>query len=96
MGTTHIMENTRITYTADDGSTWDSEAQCLGWERFCRLPADAEEDGDFADFCSEFAWVGQRGNESFQGAFTALSISRLMRKAMLRLNVEKLRSTFVP
>ena len=46
----------RITYTADDGTTWDSEAQCLGWERFCRLLADAEEDGDFADFCFELAY----------------------------------------
>ena len=27
----------KVTYTAEDGTHFDSEADCLGWERFCKL-----------------------------------------------------------
>ena len=75
----------RITYTADDGTTWDSEAQCLGWERFCRLLADAEEDGEFADFGSElvYGWNSEGMKALFKERSQLFRLTDLMRKAML-------------
>ena len=33
----------KVTYTAHDGSHWDSESECLGWEKFLELREAAEE-----------------------------------------------------
>lgn len=33
----------KVTYTADDGTHFDSEEDCLGWERFCRLREEVTE-----------------------------------------------------
>ena len=78
----------RITYTAEDGTTWNSEDQCSGWEKFCRL-LDAEDD-DFGDFCDHFAdcCIDVAGEEScmrylFENRSKLFQLTDLMRKAML-------------
>ena len=82
----------RITYTAEDGTTWDSEAQCLGWERFCLLLRAAERaDDELSDFCDQFGdWcIDAAGEEDccmkylFKNRSKLFQLTDLMRKAML-------------
>ena len=56
----------KITYTSDDGENWDSEAECLGWERFNAFldadrcvpepeDVDSEDETEFSRVLSWFA-----------------------------------------
>ena len=56
----------KVTYTADDGNNFETEADCLGWERFIQLrdkaintPTDPDDpkswDEDFYTFMSAIA-----------------------------------------
>jgi hypothetical protein len=33
----------KVTYTAEDGTHFENEEDCLGWERFCKLRKEASE-----------------------------------------------------
>ena len=72
-------------YTADDGTTWGSGAQCLGWDTFCRLLAAAQEaDDEFTDFCCDFAggW-NERMKALSKERSQLFQLTDLMRKATL-------------
>jgi len=53
----------KITFTADDSTVFDTEADCLGWERFCQLKqqaintlADPEDDTSWNEEFQSFLW----------------------------------------
>ena len=61
----------KVTYTADDGTHFDSEAECRGWERFCKLREDAtdtladpedDESWDQDLYCFMTSIAGEEGN----------------------------------
>ena len=61
----------KVTYTADDGTHFDSEADCRGWERFCKLRQEATdtladpEDPESWDqdlYCFMTSIAGEEGN----------------------------------
>ena len=87
----------RITYTADDGTVWNSEHECLSWERLRQLLN--AQDGDFVDFCDHFGdyCVDVAGEEScmrylFENRTKLYQLTDLMRKAMLLGSIDKSQS----
>ena len=87
----------RITYTADDGTVWNSEYECLSWERLRQL-LDAQDD-DFVDFCDHFGdcCVDVAGEESsmrylFENRTKLFQLTDLMRKAIMLPSVYKAQS----
>ena len=86
----------RVTYTADDGTTWDTEAECLGWEQFCELRLAAEStlsdpddsyswDEDFRQFCEDIAGETGGWTAGMTGLWkdrqNLLRLAELMRQA---------------
>ena len=86
----------RITYTAEDGTSWNNEAECMAWERFCRL-LDAQDD-DFTDFCADITGDCRRFGMRFvfENRSKLIQLTELMQKAILLGSVDRARSKNSP